>query len=133
MTDTSWFYSSRQIHAELLIIMLIISQNLPCSAIVILIFIIKIQQDLFDNSHITNNSHIVAILRTEARSYLEKAATETITTSDRGGGMTKNMVKGVEELREKMVDMLKENGNLLVHFRHKYMSKDKFLNSKNNF
>ena len=80
-------------------------------AIVILICIIRIEQDLFDNSPITNSSHTVANLRTEAISYLEKAATETIETSNLGGLITKNMAKGVEELREKMLNMLKENGN----------------------
>ena len=70
------------------------------SAINICIFIIRIEQDLFDkSSRITNSSQTVAKLRTEAIRYLERAATENIPTSDRGGLITANMAKGVKVSR----------------------------------
>ena len=63
----------------------------------------------------------MAKLRTEAIRYLEKAATEKIPTSDRGGLITANMAKGVKVLREKMLNMLNENSKLAVMACHEHI------------
>ena len=64
------------------------------------------------NKFLTNNSNLVPNLRKQAGSYLKKANMKTITTSDRGGGITEKIVEAVEETREKLLGLLEGDGNI---------------------